>query len=65
MNIELASTDKLLATMRAVRKRMDFDRPVELSVIEPCIDVALQAPSGLGKSSVREPQQYGAKTSCT
>lgn len=58
MNIDLASTDKLLSTTRAVRKRMDFDRPVELSVIEACIDVALQAPSGLGKPSVSELQQY-------
>ncbi|HEM45805.1 MAG TPA: nitroreductase family protein [Alphaproteobacteria bacterium] len=38
--------DELLSTTRAVRKRLDFDRPVELSVIRECVDLALQAPSG-------------------
>ena len=34
MGIDRVNTDKLLTTTRAVRKRMDFDLPVELSVIE-------------------------------
>jgi len=38
--------DQLLTTTRAVRKRLDFDRPVELSVIRECLEIALQAPSG-------------------
>jgi nitroreductase len=38
--------DQLLSTTRAVRKRLDFDRPLEIDVIRECIDVALQAPSG-------------------
>jgi nitroreductase len=38
--------DELLTTTRAVRKRMDFDRPLELSVIRECLEIALQAPSG-------------------
>jgi nitroreductase len=38
--------DELLTTTRAVRKRLDFDRPVELSVIRECIDIACQAPTG-------------------
>lgn len=38
--------DQLLSTTRAVRKRLDFDRPLEVSVIQECIEVALQAPSG-------------------
>ena len=38
--------DELLTTTRAVRKRLDFDRPVELSVIRECLEIALQAPSG-------------------
>lgn len=40
------STDDLLATTRAVRKRLDFDRPVETEVLMECLDLALQAPSG-------------------
>src|SRR5882724_13259378 len=40
------SPDELLTTTRAVRKRLDFDRPVERSVIEECLQIALQAPTG-------------------
>lgn len=40
------SAEEVLTTTRAVRKRLDFDRPVELSVIQECLEVALQAPSG-------------------
>jgi nitroreductase len=38
--------DELLTTTRAVRKRLDFDRPVEMSVVRECLEIALQAPSG-------------------
>jgi len=40
------SNDDLLATTRAVRKRLDFDRPVEREVLDECMELALQAPSG-------------------
>jgi nitroreductase len=40
------SADEVLTTTRAVRKRLDFDRPVERSVIEECLEIALQAPTG-------------------
>lgn len=40
------SADEVLATTRAVRKRLDFDKPVERSVIEECLQLALQAPTG-------------------
>jgi nitroreductase len=40
------SCDELLSTTRAVRKRLDFDRPVPLDVVRECIDIATQAPSG-------------------
>jgi nitroreductase len=40
------SADEVLTTTRAVRKRLDFDRPVETSVLRECLDIALQAPSG-------------------
>jgi nitroreductase len=38
--------DELLTTTRAVRRRLDFDRPVERAVIEECLRIALQAPTG-------------------
>ena len=40
------SPDELLSTTRAVRKRMDFDRPVEPEVVRECLELALQAPTG-------------------
>ncbi|MEY2448411.1 MAG: hypothetical protein QOH79_1887 [Acidimicrobiaceae bacterium] len=40
------SPDELLTTTRAVRKRLDFDRPVPLEVVRECIEIATQAPSG-------------------
>ena len=40
------SPDSLLTTTRAVRKRLDFDRPVNPQLIRECLEVALQAPSG-------------------
>ena len=38
--------DELLTTTRAVRKRLDLERPVELEVIRECLKIALQAPTG-------------------
>ncbi len=43
--------DELLTTTRAVRKRLDLDRPVELAVVEECLRIALQAPSGSNAQS--------------
>jgi len=40
------SAEELLLTTRAVRKRLDFDRPVAPELIRECLDIALQAPSG-------------------
>ena len=40
------TADEVLNTTRAVRKRLDFDTPVEMSLLRECLDVALQAPSG-------------------
>ena len=36
----------MLTTTRAVRKRLDLERPVDRAVIEECLDLALQAPTG-------------------
>ena len=38
--------DELLTTTRAVRKRLDFTRPVDLAIVRECLEIALQAPSG-------------------
>jgi nitroreductase len=39
-------TDRLLSTTRAVRKRLDLDRPVEREVLMECLRLAIQAPTG-------------------
>ena len=46
MTIDLAAADKLLTTTRSVRKRLDLTRPVPRALIEECIEVAQQAPTG-------------------
>lgn len=38
--------DQLLTTTRAVRKRLDFARPVDDQLIRECVEVAMQSPSG-------------------
>ena len=40
------SVDEVLSTTRSVRKRLDFDRPVEREIVEECLSLALQAPTG-------------------
>ncbi len=40
------SADEVLTTTRSVRKRLDFDKPVERSVVEECLNIAMQAPTG-------------------
>jgi nitroreductase len=46
MNFDIAMTDELLATTRAVRKRLDLDRVVPREVIMECLELAVQAPTG-------------------
>jgi nitroreductase len=43
--LDLSAHD-VLTTTRAVRKRLDFSRPVEDDVIRECVATAMQAPSG-------------------
>ncbi|MGB8861759.1 MAG: nitroreductase family protein [Ilumatobacteraceae bacterium] len=38
--------DELLSTTRAVRKRLDLQRPVSDELIRECIEMAMQSPSG-------------------
>ena len=43
---DLETTDRLLSTTRAVRRRLDFDRPVPRDLILDCIRLSQQAPTG-------------------
>ncbi|HWC67923.1 MAG TPA: nitroreductase family protein [Acidimicrobiales bacterium] len=43
---DLSQTDELLTTTRAVRKRLDFSRPVAHELLLECVRIASQAPSG-------------------
>jgi nitroreductase len=47
-DFDLPQIDRLLTTTRAVRKRLDLERPVEPEVIQECIRIAIQAPTGGG-----------------
>jgi nitroreductase len=38
--------DQLLTTTRAVRKRLDLERPLDLALVKECLEIALQAPTG-------------------
>jgi len=40
------SCDTLLTTTRSVRRRFDLSRPVPPELIEECLEIAVQAPSG-------------------
>lgn len=40
------SPDELLSTTRSVRKRLDFSREVEPELIQQCLELAVQAPTG-------------------
>ena len=44
--MDLSTVDHLLTTTRCVRKRLDFSRKVEPAIIERCIEIAIQAPTG-------------------
>jgi nitroreductase len=44
MRLDL-TPDELLSTTRAVRKRLDLERPVEREVLEECLQLAQQAPT--------------------
>jgi len=50
---DTAITDELLATTRAVRRRLDLDTPVDPQLILDCIALAQQAPTGTNAQSWR------------
>jgi nitroreductase len=43
--IDVANADLLLSTTRSVRKRLDFERPVERETLIECLELAVQAPT--------------------
>lgn len=45
--------DELLSTTRAVRKRLDFERPVPDELIRECVAMAMQTPSGSNNMTMR------------
>lgn len=53
MTFHLECADELLSTTRAVRKRLDFSRPVARQVILDCIRIAQQAPTGSNRQTWR------------
>ena len=46
MTLDRAVCDELLSTTRAVRKRLDLARAVPRAVIDECIALSMQAPTG-------------------
>ena len=50
---DTAMTDLLLTTTRAVRRRLDLERPVEREVVLDCLRIAVQAPTGSNQQNWR------------
>lgn len=46
MTLLALDPDQLLTTTRAVRKRLDFSRPVDDTLIRECVAIAMQSPAG-------------------
>jgi nitroreductase len=46
MKLDVAAVDHVLTTTRSVRKRLDFARPIPEALIQECIDISLQSPTG-------------------
>jgi nitroreductase len=44
--MDLVSVDQVLTTTRSVRRRLDLRRPVDPKVVEECLEIAIQAPTG-------------------
>ena len=51
--MDRSTVDHLLTTTRSVRKRLDFERPVEPEIIQECLELAIQAPSGSNRQGWR------------
>ena len=53
LEIDIEMVDEVLSTARSVRRNLDFDRPLERRVLMDCIDVAVQAPTGIAGENWR------------
>jgi len=53
MAIDVTIADELLTTTRAVRKRLDFTRPVPREIILECVRISQQAPTGANSQGWR------------
>jgi nitroreductase len=51
--MDVSSVDELLSTTRAVRRRLDLNRPVERDVILECLQLAMQAPTASNEQNWR------------
>lgn len=51
--MDIGCVDELLSTTRAVRKRLDLNRPVERGVILECLQLAMQAPTASNEQNWR------------
>ncbi len=51
--MDTTATDHLLSTTRAVRRRLDLERPVEPAVILECLRLAVQAPTAANTQTWR------------
>jgi nitroreductase len=45
-DLDVTAVDHLLMTTRAVRRRLDLDRPVDPDLVVECLRLAIQAPTG-------------------
>ena len=64
-SFDLDTTDRLLSTTRAVRRRLDLERAVPPDVIRECLELATQAPTGSNRQGwrfivVTDPDTRGA-----
>lgn len=48
--MDLSAVDHVLTTTRSVRRRLDLSRPVDPRLIEECLEIAVQAPTGGNKA---------------
>lgn len=44
--MDRGAADHLLTTTRSVRRRLDLRRPVDPRIVEECLEIAVQAPTG-------------------
>jgi nitroreductase len=49
--IDITHADRLLSTTRAVRRRLDLERPVARTLVLECIALAQQAPTAVNRQS--------------